>query len=264
MHAQGGSPPDSVKIEKGEECAKGGDNHALSFATCSIKCLTPYAKDMFPPARHYRVKKLKPGVHFSECSLHQMTPFKKAQAIVGICDDAMTACRQHDGPYMVVDAFAGIGGNALAFALNPRVHTLVAIERDLMTHNMLRRNMNSLVEPAAAWRVLHATTTLDVLLEHLSAVPDAHSMQPVLPACLFFDPPWGMYMPYIDVMEPPAGHPPILEWLQRLASVPSLACVVVKVPKRYQWDNAKTPKGWEYSINATVAKMNMLLFSKPA
>lgn len=218
----------------------------------TIKYLTPWAREMFPPALHSRPKV---GTHFNEISLHQMTPFRKAAAIADMCDAHML--RLTAAPYTLVDAFAGIGGNAMVFALNARVHTVVALESDALTHSMLRRNMANLQNPAAAWVTRHDKCTLDALRAEVRAAPT--------PACIFMDPPWGMYKPYIDIMEPPEpGSPPVLHWLAALADEPRLLCVVVKAPKRYKWDNAKTPTGWCFEQNSTLAKMEILVFSKAA
>jgi hypothetical protein len=121
---------------------------------------------------------------------------------------------------------------------------------------MLCQNLNNLRNLQAAYAPFNCAASVGVLRARIRYVS-------ALPVAIFMDPPWGMYKPYIDVMQPSSPeHPNILAWLAALWSEATVQFIVVKVPKRYMWDNAKTPEGWHFSQNCALSKMEMLVFRR--
>lgn len=83
---------------------------------------------------------------------------------------------------MVIDIFAGVGGNAIAFALSNRWSQVIAIEKDLSTIACGQHN-------AAIYGVAHKITWVnDDCFSYLEA--NASSIDQ-LKTVIFASPPWG-------------------------------------------------------------------------
>lgn len=218
------------------------------------KRLTPFATSLFP-THSLLHPTLREGHHFTETALHQMTPHKKAHAIAVLCDSLVhKTCGITQ--YNMVDACAGIGGNTMAFALNPNVPRVYACECDPDTFAMLVRNVHNLQHDSA---VAAKRTPFDLALLQQWAAESA------LPTGLFIDPPWGLQRPYLDLFHrslvPSDPDATVVAWLRGALATPGVAFVVIKVPKDYPWNDADTPAHTHMRRVTSIAKMDMLCFT---
>jgi predicted RNA methylase len=220
------------------------------------KRLTPFAASLFPAPTMYQPKP-RENHNFTEDALHQMTPYKKANAIAALCDNLVH--KTHGiTKYNMIDACAGIGGNTMAFALNPSVNTVHACECDADTFAMLSRNVNNLRHGNTV-TTTHACFNTS-LLQQLAA-------DSALPTGLFIDPPWGLQRPYLDLFHRPLAltnevDATVCAWLRAALREPNILFVIIKVPKDYPWNGADTPEGARMHRVASIAKMDMLCFTK--
>lgn len=208
----------------------------------AVKRLTPFVCSMFP-LHSLRDARPRAGVHFTETCLHHMTPWRKAARIADLWDD------HFDGPYALVDACAGIGGNAMVFATRARVGELWCLERDAAVFAMLRANLSNVRGRAPRVHALHRECTAHFLRSLASPVPVG----------VFVDPPWGAPAPpYSDVLTMPLNEEgeTVMDWVAAALSNPAVRAVMVKVPK------GQAPPDSVSTVFTAIAKMDMLLFHK--
>jgi len=226
--------------------------------------ITAYAGDFFPPA-------FAGAKRFTEQSLRYGTPYAKARRMV----EHLTALMP--GRWRVVEVFAGIGCNTLAFMEARHVAVTDVIEADALTARRLASNTaawaGTLKRPPPA---VHQTrpTVLDVvtLARGGSGSPPGGSGSPPggsgsppggSPTLVFLDPPWGDERPYSDPMQyvlAPNGDT-VETCVHALMGLPDVAVVAVKVPKDV-FAPAPLPPGVACSRFTELKKMDLLCFTK--
>lgn len=214
--------------------------------------LSRFAPSFFPETHSAHVRA---GVHYTETTLRQMTPVRKATMVSLLCNRIMAD--RGITRYALVDACAGAGGNTMAFCANPAVGTLYAYEADEAVFRLLKRNIGSL---SACWpkvELEHRTTDLRHLCTIAAASP--------LPVGYFVDPPWGLKRPYLDIFYHPVGASGerVVDWIAALLQLPSVQFVMVKVPKAYQFDpHSGMPPNTLMHRYRSITKMDMLTFTR--
>lgn len=209
--------------------------------------LMRYAHHFFPPGVVRDA--VQPGVHFTEDALRQMTPYRKARAIVDLIAAHMP---RH---FNVLEVCAGVGGNTMAFAKCAAVKAIVSYESDPAVADMLEANLR-LTRTAGRVAVQREAADTAGLVARATTSGQA--------VAVFVDPPWGLVPPYHDPLTTPlngAGEC-VADWVAALLACPRVRLLVVKVPAGYS-HNCKI-EGVAVQCHRGVAKMNMLLFRHDA
>lgn len=212
------------------------------------KRLTPFVKSLFPT--NLKLARLQPTIHFTETTLHHMTPYRKAQRICSLLDKTMQV-----SSYAVVDCCAGIGGNTMAFADHPSIHQVFAFEPQPSIFAMLQNNLANvhLANTVCATNACFQLTQLDSI--DTCACPAV---------ALFIDPPWGGDPPYTSnlLLQPLMGGENVVQWIQGALLCKNVGCVVVKVPKGHVWNKELTPASCVMEYNTSLTKMDMFVFKR--
>lgn len=205
--------------------------------------LTQYAHHFFPPGVPRGAVHV--GVHYTEDALRQMTPYRKARAIVEL------VARRMPRQFNVLEVCAGVGGNTMAFAKCAAVKSIVSFESDGATADMLETNLR--LTGTAGRVTVRREPAYTAALVHMART-SGHAV------AVFVDPPWGLVPPYHDPLTTAmngAGEC-VADWVAALLRCRRVRVVVVKVPSRYS-HNCKM-EGVAVACHRGVAKMNMLSF----
>jgi hypothetical protein len=149
----------------------------MSTIPSAIPSRAQYRDTYFPPTKVPGQVPVE-GIHFTEETLAYMTSASKAQHLAITVADIFKATH-------VIDASAGIGGNTLGFALNPKIKHVISYEAVRDRWNMLNNNVGlyNITDKVSAYN--HSFDIGEDL--QLLDITDSNINGKTV---VYFDPPW--------------------------------------------------------------------------
>ncbi|PHH75366.1 hypothetical protein CDD82_4477 [Ophiocordyceps australis] len=136
--------------------------------------------------RHTIFSRYDSGIRLTDAAWYGVTPEAVAQEIAQDMKNS-DPCKR-----FLIDAFAGAGGNVIAFALSGRWHHVIAIERDPHTLACAQHNANiyGVDDSMVSWVLGDSFDFIDALVNHPAKLhPDLRV--DVNATVVFSSPPWG-------------------------------------------------------------------------